>query len=149
VEQRHDLGNSPETTTSLTTSDSTYTLGTGDPLAWDSGHVWAASEFANGKLQVRLTYNQGNNCGTLSINHLAITVSSPSSVQKLDVKDPTGTVLPSLGAWGAIITRGGNQENGDAMRPRTMEPRPTSSTTGKRPTAAVTYMRLSFQQAGP
>jgi hypothetical protein len=110
-------GNSPETTTSLTTSDSTYTLGTGDPLAWDSGHVWAASEFANGKLQVRLTYNQGNNCGTLSINHLAITVSSPSSVQKLDVKDPTGTVLPSLGAWGAIITRGGNQENGDAYAP--------------------------------
>ena len=112
-------GNAPQTTGNIASSDDTYALGSSlDPLAWDSGHAWAPGDLANGKLTVRLRYNKGNLCGLISLNQLAVTVSSSNlAIQKVDVKDPGNTVLPSLGAWGAIITRGGNQQNGDAYAP--------------------------------
>jgi hypothetical protein len=110
-------GNSPETTTNLTSSDAPYTLGSStDPLAWDTGHTWVAGDFANANLDLRLTYQKGSGCGTLSLNQLVVTVYS-SAIQRVDVKDPNNTILPSLGAWGAIITRGGNEQNGDAYAP--------------------------------
>ncbi len=110
-------GNSPEVTAIPSSVDAPYTLGNStDPLAWDTGHTWVANDFTNANFDIRLTYLKGTNCGNLSLNHLVVTVYS-SAVQKVDVKDPNNTVLPSLGAWGAIITRGGNQQNGDAYAP--------------------------------
>jgi Flp pilus assembly protein TadG len=109
-------GNLSPTTANLTTLDTAYSLGSsGGPAAWDSGHAWAASDFANGSFLVQLTYHK-NSCGMLSLNQLVVTVSS-SAIQKVTVKDPNNTVLPSLGAWGAIITQGGNRQNGDAYAP--------------------------------
>ena len=111
-------GNQPQTSSNLGTAASTITLGSASgPKVWDSGHTWTAADFANGNLQVRLTYNKGLNCGNLKLNSLSLSVSSTAAPQKLDVVDPKGTVLPSLGAWGAIITRGGNEQNGDAYAP--------------------------------
>jgi hypothetical protein len=113
-------GNRPLTSSNLAYGPpaSTVTLGSAsDPTVWDSSHTWAAADFANGKLQVRLTYNKGSNCGNLNLNSLSVTVSSASAPQKFAVKDPNNTVLPSLGAWGAIITKGGNEVNGDAYAP--------------------------------
>ena len=110
-------GNSPETTGNLTTGNAPYTLGTSsDPLAWDTGHTWVANDFTNANIDVRLTYLKGSSCGTLSLNQLVVTVYS-SAIQKVNVKDPNNTLLPSLGAWGAVITRGGNEQNGDAYAP--------------------------------
>jgi Flp pilus assembly protein TadG len=111
------FGNSPQTTDTLTTSSAPYTLGTSsNPLAWDTGHTWVANDFTNANIDVRLTYLMGTSCGTVSLNQLVVTVYS-SAIQKVDVQDPNNTVLPSLGAWGAVITRGGNQQNGDAYAP--------------------------------
>ena len=112
-------GNSPETTGNLTTTLSPYQLGSSSDLTvWDtSGHTWSASDFGSA-FQVRLTF-AGSSCSssaTLSLNNLVVTVYS-SAIQKVDVHDPNNTVLPSLGAWGAIITRGGNEQNGDAYAP--------------------------------
>jgi Flp pilus assembly protein TadG len=109
-------GNQTQTTANLSTTDTAFSLGSsGDPQAWDSGHTWVPGDFANGSFRVQLRYHM-NSCGTLSLNQLTVTVYS-NSIQKVLVKDPNNTVLPSLGAWGAIITRGGNQQNGDAYAP--------------------------------
>ncbi len=45
------------------------------------------------------------------------TTTTTTAVTKTDVTDPGGTVLASQGGWGAIITRGGNEQNGDAYAP--------------------------------
>jgi Flp pilus assembly protein TadG len=106
-------------TAPLDTSLTTYTVGS---TASDWGaHAWAASDFANGKLVLRLTYNKAS-CGTLSLNSLVVTVTSAGTTTSTSVTTTPGisdgaTFLPSGGGWGAIITKGGNQENGDAYAP--------------------------------
>ena len=111
-------GNAPQSSGNLTSADKAYVL----PAAtgWGSNHTWAAGDFANGKIQVRLTYLKGAGCGTVSVNQLSLTVFShtvTTAVTQKSVVDPGGTTLASQGGWGAIITRGGNQQNGDAYAP--------------------------------
>ncbi len=47
-----------------------------------------------------------------------------------------GTFLTSRGAWGAIITKGGDQSNGDAYSPMTSSLHPRTPTT---PMATTTW----------
>jgi len=107
-------GNKPQTSVNLKATDATYSLGSsGDPGAWDSGKTsWTPADFTNANFRVRLTYQKGSSCGTLSLNQLTVTV-----YQHPPTKDPGGTVLASQGGWGAIITKGGNEQNGDAYAP--------------------------------
>jgi Flp pilus assembly protein TadG len=109
-------------TTTLTTDDVGYTIGQATSFADWGGHAWDAGDLANNNFRVRLTYLKGAGCGDLSLNTLSLTAYShtdttTTTLTKSDVKDPNGTILPSHGAWGAVITRGGNKENGDAYSP--------------------------------
>ena len=108
-------GNMPNPTVNLTTTAASYSLG-GPGNSWDSGHTWAAADFANGKFMIRLDYlRNSSSCGTLSVNTIAATVDT--STLALTPTTDGGTTLASQGGWGAIITRGGNQQNGDAYAP--------------------------------
>jgi len=117
-------GNSPDVLTP-TTSDAWYATGSaGDPTAWGSNHTtWAASDFASGTFQVRLTYLRGGGCGKVSIDEINVIVTSHttttgSPVEGLQsVAGPTGGSLTSQGFWGADITQGGSRENGDQFDP--------------------------------
>ncbi len=112
----------PQQTGTLTTGNNVnYTLGSASDLGlWDSNHTWSAGNFANGSFRVRLTYLKGSGCGTLSLNTLLVTVYSHTDSTNTTltttrgVTDPDGTFLNSQGNWGAIITKGGQQGNGDA-----------------------------------
>ena len=124
-------GNGPQTTATLTTADKIYTL----PAApgWGSNHTWGSGDFGNGQFQIRLTYLKGASCGTLSLNQLTVTVLShtdTTAVVASAVKDPGGTTLASQGGWGAIITKGGNQQNGDAYAPANNGGAPFSGSNG-------------------
>ncbi len=107
----------------LTTALVSYPVGDAGSLAvWGNNNAWDATDLANGVFRVRLNYQKGNGCGTLSLNSLTVTAYSHTdtttvTLTKSVVKDPNNVVLPSRGGWGAVITRGGNQENGDAYSP--------------------------------
>jgi len=116
--------NVPLETGTLTTGNNVnYTLGSASALAaWGNNHTWAAGDFANNRLQVRLTYLKGSGCGTLSLNTMLVTVhshtvSTTSSMTTTHGVSDGGTFLASQGGWGAIITKGGNEQNGDAYAP--------------------------------
>ena len=106
-------GNTPLTTANLTTTDTSYSLGgVGDD--WGSNHAtWASADFTNTNFQIQLTYVMGGSCGTLSVNTIAASAYTPV----LSVTKDGATTLASQGGWGAIITRGGSQQNGDAFAP--------------------------------
>jgi len=108
-----------------TTGDAWYALGSAsDPTAWGLNHsTWAASDFASGTFQVRLTYLRGGTCGKVSVDEINVMVTSHtlttgSPVEGLQaVTGPTGSVLNTQGFWGADITMGGSRENGDQFDP--------------------------------
>ena len=107
-------GSLSQTSVNLTNNGTTYNLGgSSDPTVWDSSHKsWTGADFIDGTFQVQLTYLRGSGCGTLYLNNLDVTV-----FEHPTTKDPSSSVLPSQGGWGAIITRGGNEQNGDAYAP--------------------------------
>ncbi len=100
----------------------------GDPAslaAWGNRHTtWTKPDFTNANFRVRLTYLKPGTCGTLSLNGLSVTVYShtdtTTTTTTLDttygVKDGA-TLLASQGGWGAVITKGGDESNGDAYSP--------------------------------
>ena len=54
----------------------------------------------------------------LRVTHtLTTTTANPPILTTQTVSAPTGTVLPSRGFWGAIITKGGQRSNGDQFSP--------------------------------
>jgi hypothetical protein len=94
--------------------------------AWP-GQTWNASAISDAKFRLRLTANKG--CSTsnrqLRVDAISVqanytysrtTAGSTSMVTTAGVNDGA-TLLTSRGAWGAILTKGGNQENGDAYAP--------------------------------
>jgi Flp pilus assembly protein TadG len=98
----------------------------GDLSVWGGNHSWGTGDFGNSSFRVQLTYLKGSGCGTLSLNSLAVTVYSHTTTTTTsmtttagvyDGPNNTGTFLTSRGAWGAIITKGGDQSNGDAYSP--------------------------------
>jgi Flp pilus assembly protein TadG len=108
-------------TAALSTTLTPLTVGSAtDTTGWGS-HAWVPGDVANTSLVVRLTYNMAS-CGTLSLNHLVVTVSSHSVISSTSLTTTAGvydgaTLLSSQGGWGAVITKGGNQQNGDAYAP--------------------------------
>ncbi len=121
-------GSTPQSTPippGLSTTVKPYALGSASaPDLWDASHTWTKAELTSNNFQVRLTYIKGTGCGTLSLNSLAVTVSShttttttTTALTQTPVVDPGGTTLASQGGWGAIITKGGNEQNGDAYAP--------------------------------
>jgi Flp pilus assembly protein TadG len=130
-------GSLPQTSADLTRTAATYYLGGTPPAlgqklspasSWDGSHTWVAGDFASSKFHLRLTYLKGS-CGQLSLNTLRVTVysetttSTTSMVTTDGVYDGAGsppsggTFLASRGAFGAVITKGGDQSNGDAYSP--------------------------------
>ena len=111
------------TTATLTTAATGYAIGSQISLAaWGNNHPWVTGDFVNSKFDVRLTYLKGSNCGNLSLNSLVATVYSHTDTITTALTTTLGvydgaTFLASQGAWGAVITKGGNQENGDAYSP--------------------------------
>jgi Flp pilus assembly protein TadG len=119
-------GDLPQTQSGLTTTPTTYTLPSASapsPGSWGSNNPsWSTTELNNTNFQVRLTYILGTNCGTLSLNQLSVTVLSHTDTVTTTMVTTAGvndgaTLLATHGAWGAIITKGGDQSNGDAYSP--------------------------------
>ena len=117
-------------TSNLGAGTNDYTFGDNNSLTdWQflPAHTWQPGDLADGKLEVRLTSVRANNCSAqLRVDQIQIqayyeinTQTTTKTLTKSDVKYPmpNGTTLPSRGAWGAMITRGGNHENGDAYGP--------------------------------
>jgi Flp pilus assembly protein TadG len=110
-------------TATLTTTATSYSLGSAASLsAWGNNHTWATGDFANSKFRVRLTYLKGASCGNLSLNTLVATVYSHTTTSTTTTGTTYGvndgsTFLASQGSWGAILTKGGNEQNGDAYAP--------------------------------
>jgi Flp pilus assembly protein TadG len=119
-------GNAALTTPTMTVANNTtYTLGSPTAMSvWGNNHTWASGDFANANFKVRLTYLKGSGCGNLSLNTLLVTVYSHTTTTTTVTKTTLGvsdggTFLASQGGWGAIITKGGSQGNGDAYAPGT------------------------------
>jgi hypothetical protein len=115
---------SPDLTTpSITTSATSYSLGSAtDMSVWGDNHSWGTGDFGNTSFRVQLTHLKGSGCGTLSVNSLVVTVYSHTTTPSTTTVTTAGvsdgaTFLASRGAWGAVITKGGNQQNGDAYAP--------------------------------
>ncbi len=122
----------PQTTNSLNNNNTDFDFGnTNSNTGWGAGnagwgtHTWVRNDMTDGNFRVRATY-LNTNCGTktLSLDQLGVRVGYTLStttpivtLTKTAIANPAGTVLPSRGAWGAMITRGGNHENGDAYGP--------------------------------
>ena len=94
------------------------------PALWAASpsHTWVASDFTNANFRVRLTYLKGASCGTLSLNTLVVTVTSHTTTSTTTMNTTYGvndgaTFLASQGGWGAVLTKGGNEQNGDAYSP--------------------------------
>ena len=116
-----------QVTGNLTTSNQTFTFGaTTNMTAWP-GQAWNSltAPLSDGKFRLRLTAAKG--CATtgtqLRVDQISIqanytfsrTTMVTTMVTTHGVTD--GTFLTSQGGWGAIITRGGDQGNGDAYAP--------------------------------
>lgn len=107
----------------LTNTATGYTIGSQTALGvWGNNHTWKTGDFANNKFDVRLTYLKGSSCGDLSLNSLVATVYSHTDTTTTALTTTLGvndgaTFLASQGAWGAVITKGGNEQNGDAYAP--------------------------------
>ena len=115
-----------QVTANLTGSNQSFPFGaTNSMVAWP-GPTWNQASLSDGQFQLRLTAAKGCATSTTRIRVDAIsiqanytftrTTTTTSTVTTPGVSDGA-TFLPSHGAWGAIITRGGNQQNGDAYAP--------------------------------
>ena len=134
MEWRHNL-DEPQTTPLLGTTTTTAIVGTGaDTSSW-GGHAWSYADFSNANFVIRLTANKGCGSGTtFNVNMLDVRVTwdmattpAPTTAMTTTngVNDGTGSppaggaFLTSRGAFGAVITKGGDQSNGDAYSPVT------------------------------
>ncbi len=116
-----------QVTGTLTTTNQTFTFGATNSLSAWPGVTWDPTAVADGKFRLRLTANKG--CSTsnrqLRVDQITVqanytfsrtTPGSTSTVTTKGVNDGA-TFLASQGGWGAIITKGGSQSNGDAYAP--------------------------------
>ena len=119
------------TTVAVTTSNQTFTFGaTNSTAAWP-GQTWNASAISDANFMLKVTFNKGcSKNRTLSVGAVSAQAnytysrSTPGSTTMVttpgvydDSPNNTGTFLTSRGAWGAVITKGGDQTNGDAYSP--------------------------------
>ncbi len=113
------------TTPNLTTADQPgpayYTFGSASSLTWlGSNHTWTVGDFTGTQMRVQLKYLKGSSCGTVSVNNLDVVVTSHTTTTTMTTTHGLydgATLLTSRGAFGAIITKGGDQSNGDAYSP--------------------------------
>ena len=117
-----------QVTGALTTSNQTFTFGATNSMAAWPGQTWNEAALSDGSFRLRLTANKDSSCRSnrqLRVNAISIqanytyrrtTPGSTSTVTTAGISDGA-TFLDSQGAWGAILTRGGQQGNGDAYAP--------------------------------
>ena len=118
-----------------TTNTTDYNLGSSSATNVWGAHTWTQANLADGKFVVRLTATKGSTCAgaldtkTINVDMLAVrvhwtvattttTTTTTAALQTTSgVTDPDNLFLNSQGSWGALLTKGGNQENGDAYAP--------------------------------
>ncbi len=115
------------------TSNGDYTFGANSAILsqWDGSHSpWVRNDFSDSNFKVKLTAVKGT-CGTMptvNVDQLDVrvtwdlattttTTTMNTTAGVYDGPNNTGNFLTSRGAWGAIITKGGDQSNGDAYSP--------------------------------
>jgi Flp pilus assembly protein TadG len=114
-----------------TTSSTDKTLGSSSSTASWGSHSWSYNDFSNNSFRVRLTWYSGSGnaqCSSLrqvNLDQLLVRVSytttstTTTTTQTTGaVTSPTGGTLASQGMWAAVITKGGNRENGDQFSPQ-------------------------------
>jgi hypothetical protein len=120
---------STQTTANLTTTNLNVTFGSAANTTVWGAHSWTYSDFTDTNFRIRFTALKG--CATagttLRLDMLEIRVSyriatttttSTTSAITRPVYDPvSGASLASQGFWGAVITRGGDRQNGDRYSP--------------------------------
>ena len=117
-----------QVTANLTKTNQTLSFGATNSMAAWPGQTWNPASISDGKFVLRLTANKG--CATttrqLRVDQISIqanytfsrTTTTTTTTTTSGVNDGA-TFLASQGGWGAIITKGGSQGNGDAYAPAT------------------------------
>ena len=115
-----------QVTANLTSSNQAFTFGATNSMAAWPGITWNQAALADGGFRLRLTAAKGCATGAtqLRVDQISMqanytfsrTTSVTAPVTTLGVNEGA-TFLASQGGWGAIITRGGSQGNGDAYAP--------------------------------
>ncbi len=116
-----------QVTGALTTSNQPFTFGATNSMAAWPGQTWNEAALSDGRFRLRLMANKGCSTSTTRLRVDAISVQAnytysrttpgaTTTVTTAGVSDGA-TFLNSQGAWGAIITKGGQQGNGDAYAP--------------------------------
>jgi Flp pilus assembly protein TadG len=111
--------------TDFTFGNTTSNTGWGTANAGWGPHAWVRNDLTDGNFRVRATYlNTGCGTKTLDLDQIAVRVGYTTStttpvttLTKSTISNPSGTLLPSRGAWGTMLTRGADHENGDAYGP--------------------------------
>ncbi|MEA2621513.1 MAG: hypothetical protein QOH61_423, partial [Chloroflexota bacterium] len=120
-------------TGAITAAASTKTLGVDTSYASWGAHAWTRADFSDANFRVRLTWIDGTaSCASTQAVKLDLldvrvdfhysTTTTTTTTTTGSVASPTGSTLSSQGFWGAVITRGGNRENGDEFSPANDNP---------------------------
>ncbi len=114
---------STQSTAALTTSDTVYTLGSAVGTALWGAHSWVYSDFSNTNFRLRMTFLKSS-CTNVSVDTLAIRISyhtvtttTTTTPTVTPVTSPSGGALTPQNFWGAVITLGGQRQNGDEFSP--------------------------------
>jgi hypothetical protein len=122
----------------LSTTAGNADIGLATPMTAWGAHSWTYADFSNANFRIRLTWTDGSaTCqSTASVNvddldvqaywH-TVTTTSTTTEQVGSVPNPAGGSLTSQGFWGAILTRGGNRQNGDRYSPENNNVGPPST----------------------
>ena len=86
------------------------------------GHAWVQGDLSDANFRVRVTYVKPAGCGTLSLDGVRVDVTyhkttTTTTTTTSPVIAPDGSSLASQGFWGAVITKGGERQNGDQFDP--------------------------------
>jgi len=105
-------------TRTLTTSESTYTVG-GASDRWNRTS-WANADVTDGRLLVRLTSVLGGSCTWVRIDTLTARVDYTTStiVPDQPIEGPDGQTLATRGFWATMLSQGAETMSGDAYLPK-------------------------------
>jgi Flp pilus assembly protein TadG len=92
-----------------------------DNTTWGA-HVWVQGDLNDANFRVRVAYVKNSGCGTVSLDGIRVDVAyhkttTTTTTGTAPVQGPTGSTLASQGFWGAVITKGGDRQNGDQFDP--------------------------------
>ena len=115
-----------QVTGNLTTSNQTFTFGAPSSMAAWPGQTWNGNAISDGKFVLRLTANKGcPDAGrqlrvdqiSSQANYTFTRTTTTTALNTTYGVNDGATLLASQGGWGAVLTKGGDQGNGDAYSP--------------------------------